>query len=93
MQPASTFLLLGDGSLGGRQKRLVSGSRRLHQEEQRLRRRDNIVETTVTSAIASSDTDANPQGSYYHEAEVTFADETFTTVTTGTLLMNLTIIR
>jgi hypothetical protein len=48
---------------------------------------------TATVSLAPADTDTLPAGTYYHEAEVIFADGSVSTVTTGSFILDSTIVR
>lgn len=52
-----------------------------------------IVGATATVSLAPANTDSIPPGTYYHEAEVVFADGSVSTVTTGSFTIGPTIVR
>jgi hypothetical protein len=52
-----------------------------------------ITDATATVSLAPSDTAEIPAGTYYHEAEIVFADGSVSTVTTGRFTLVGTIVR
>ncbi len=52
-----------------------------------------VADAVATISLLPADTDSMASGTYYHEAEVAFADGSVATVTTGAFIIEPTIIR